>query len=87
MLKYYVYDAKTGDIVHIHESYDSISGESLPCSPEDVFAVVDEALQTKKLEILEVEVGRQDVGRGVVRVNPKTRELVVEQAAASDTSE
>jgi hypothetical protein len=36
MPKYFVYDTRTGDIVHTHETVDAVSGNSLPCTREEV---------------------------------------------------
>jgi hypothetical protein len=79
MPMYYVYDAQTGVIVQRHSSYDA-GGDSLACSREDVLSVVDDSLPKDNLEILEVtdEVGiEHQQSERAIRVDPKTRELVV----------
>ena len=79
MPKYYVYNVETGEIVHLHETYDAISGTSLRCTRAEVLALVDETLQKDKLEILETEFeprsGSQPEAE-ILRVDPKTRTLI-----------
>ena len=79
MPTYYVYNVETGDIVHQHETVDATSGTSLRCTRDEVLALVDEALQKDKLEILESEVEGQTASRrdtGILRVDLTTRTLV-----------
>ena len=77
---YYVYDAQTGVIVHRHRSIDASTGDTVVCSREEVLSVVDDSLPKNNLEILEVtdeSGGEHQQIEGTIRVDPKTRELVV----------
>jgi hypothetical protein len=75
MPKYLVYDRTNGTIVHMHETFDGTSGTSLGATRDEIMEFVDEALQRDDLEVLEVELERQSLAEGVLRVNPDTREL------------
>jgi len=82
MPKYFVYQADSGQIVHIHETYDLTSGESLPCTREEVLALVDESLQQGGLEITEADISRLSVGE-MLRVDTETRTVVQESRGPS----
>jgi hypothetical protein len=76
MPKYYVYNKKSGDVVHVHETYDAVGGTSLPCTSEEVLGLVDETLVKKEdLKILKVE-SESQLAVGVTRVDPNTQKLV-----------
>src|SRR5215218_1642412 len=77
--QYYVYDRKTGAIVHQHEAYDGPRDESMTCSKEEVLALVDSALEREALEVLEVADDFPIAEVGDIRVDPKTRQLVYER--------
>jgi hypothetical protein len=79
MPTYYVYDVKTGVIVQRHRSIDAISGNTMACSREEVLSVVDDSLPKDNLEVLEVtdEGGVEHQGKRAIRVDPKTRELIL----------
>lgn len=77
---YYVYDAQTGVIVHRHRTIDASTGDTVACSQEEVLSVIDESLPKDNLEVLEVTDERGDEHQQIqrpIRVDPKTRELVV----------
>lgn len=77
MPRYHVYETDTGRIVHTHESYDITGGESLPCTREEVLALVDETLRGTNLEV--VETGSEKLSAGhIPRVDTKTGEVVQE---------
>lgn len=82
MPRYFVYEADTGQIVHIHENYDVTSGESLPCQREDVLALVDESLRGRNLEVTEADITRLSVGQ-TLRVDTETGALVHESRGPS----
>lgn len=75
MPKYLVYNKESGTIVHVHEAFDGTSGTSMGCTRDEIFELVDETLQRDTLEVLEVEIERQSLSGGVLRVNPDTQEL------------
>lgn len=74
MSKYLVYNKESGAIVHVHETFDGTSGTSMDCTRDEIFELVDEALQRDTLEVLEVDIGRPSL-TDVLRVNPDTQEL------------
>lgn len=76
MPKYYVYDRNTGEIVHIHETVEAVSGTSLESSHEDVLALVDYA-DKSNLDVSEVEAPSREAERAV-RVDLETRQVVLE---------
>jgi hypothetical protein len=82
MPRYFVYDADTGQIVHIHETYDTTSGESLSCTQEEVLALVDESLKERNLAITEADITRLSAGQ-TLRVDTETKELVQESRGPS----
>lgn len=78
MPRYYVYNSESGEIVHQHESYDAVSGNSLPCTREEVLALVDEAIDRDTVDIVEDDVERRpgSTSEGeVLRVDPETQTL------------
>ena len=82
MTKYYVYEAKSGRIVHIHENYDSVSGENVPCGQEELLKLIDSTIPHEDLDIVEANSGNQSAERGLVRVDPRTRQLVIERGTS-----
>ena len=68
-----------GRIVHVHESYDSVSGESIPCSHEEVLSLVDDSIPHEDLDIVEIQSRHESAERGALRVDPNTRQLVIER--------
>jgi hypothetical protein len=79
MPKYAVYNTQTGEIVHLHETYEATGGTSLISTRDEVLALVDDRLQKDDLDIVEIEVERQSgsvAEAEVLRVDPKTRTLV-----------
>jgi hypothetical protein len=77
---YYVYDVQTGVIVHRHRGIDATTGHTVACSREDVLSVVDDSLPRNNLEVLEVTDESEDEHQQLertIRVDPKTRELIV----------
>ncbi|SDZ20083.1 hypothetical protein SAMN05660209_05004 [Geodermatophilus africanus] len=77
MPKYYVYDTETGEVVHSHEVYDVTSGQSMPCSSEEVLAVVDESLRDRSLDVVEANVDRPSAGH-LLRVDTTSGAVVQE---------
>jgi hypothetical protein len=75
MPKYYVYDKDSGQVIHIHERYDVASGTTLPCTREEVFAVLDEELDRNKLDMLESDF-EPKAGTGPLRVDTNAQEVV-----------
>jgi len=75
MPRYVVYDKEDGQIVHLHETYDAVSGTTIRCTREEVLAVVDERLDRAKLDVLETEFEPQP-GSAALRVDLDTRGLV-----------
>lgn len=75
MPTYFVYDKENGQVVHLHETYDAVSGTTLRCTREEVLAVVDEGLDKDGLDILESEFEPQ-AGSRALRVDLATRSLV-----------
>jgi hypothetical protein len=75
MSRYYVYDTDTGKIVHVHETYSAVGGTSLPCTKDEVLALVEETLNKEKLDIVEAELDRRSEA-GILRVDTATRKLV-----------
>jgi len=74
MSKYYVYRKSTRELVHVHEQYDAVSGDSVPCSVEEVLALVDEAFDKSDLNVVEGNSEAQTV-RVNTLVEPKSRTL------------
>jgi hypothetical protein len=83
MPKYFVYQTGSGQIVHIHEKVDFTSGESMPCTEEEVLAVVDESVRSADLGIIEADIGRLSVGE-LLRVDTKTRSVVQGSRAVAE---
>jgi hypothetical protein len=75
MPRYCVYDTETGQVVHLHETYNAADGTTLACTREEVLAVVDESLDKERLDILDVEYVLRPGARDY-RVDPTTRTLI-----------
>jgi hypothetical protein len=75
MPKYFVYRADSGQIVHVHEKVDFTSGESVPCTDDEVLTLVDESLQATDLAVVESDIGRLSAGQ-VLKVDLDTRSVV-----------
>ena len=75
MPRYYVYNKGSGEVIQIHERYDAVSGTTLPCTREEVLAVLDEDLEKEELDILESEFEPQG-GSGPLRVDVTAQEVV-----------
>ncbi|GAA2267930.1 hypothetical protein GCM10010145_48020 [Streptomyces ruber] len=75
MPRYFVYDKEDGRVVHVHETYDVTSGTTLPCTQEEVLAVLDEGLEKERLGILQSEF-EPDAGSGALRVDLTTQNVM-----------
>jgi hypothetical protein len=82
MPKYFVYDTRTGDIVLTHETVDAISGNSLPCTREEVLALFGD-VQGDQWDI--IEGGDEPMSLDYfLRVDPKTKTVTRQAWESSD---
>jgi hypothetical protein len=70
MPKYLVYDTKTGDVVRVHETIDAVSGASLPCTPEEVLGLIEDAPRDQR-DVIEYSEESTLLGHSL-RVDTKT---------------
>ncbi len=84
MPQYFVFDKKTGVIVHQHETYDGPSDANVACNKEDVLELIDKGLVVDTLDVIEIGDDFQIAEVRDIRVDPDTRKLVYERVD-SDT--
>jgi hypothetical protein len=82
MPRYLVYDTGTGNVVHTHETVDAISGQSLPCTREEVLALLGE-VEDAQLDVIEEGPESRSVGHAL-RVDTKTKAVSVQAQESTE---
>jgi hypothetical protein len=81
MTHYAIFDASTGEILHLHHVVDT-SGRFLDVPDHEVLAVLRPEVDRKSVRIAKVEI-KPEAGKSMAyKIDPKTNELVAHERKA-----